>query len=218
MGRRFAGNNFLYITPLHAKGLRCRSCNKVLHHPVAVKEYEKKKKEQPNFELENNKFPWSSNLQAQDPFNEPNVGISELKNYLKQITTSYGVPNLMKVFDKDLRHDTPSDVVVQFHSNFQWHALNSPNAYDMRCFGYILSLNPASELQWRTLISEHSEEILTDQLHDEDALLFESLMAVKFQQKVDLVNRHFQEQSMRPPKLIEICPDSWTTSPTAIDQ
>ena len=89
-----------------------------------------------------------------------------------------------------------------------------------RHFSYILSLNPASDHQWRTLISQHHDEILTDQLHDENALLFESEMAVKFQQKVDFVIRHYRENSMCPPKLIEICPDSWTTTTTfrAIDQ
>ena len=139
MGRRFVANNFLFINPLHAKGLRCRSCNKVLHHPNTVREYEKKKKEQPNFEIENNNFPWSSNSQVQDPFTEPNVDIHELQNYLRQIISSYGVPNLMKVFERDLRHTTPSDTVAQFHSNYQWHALNSPNVYDMRFFTFLIA-------------------------------------------------------------------------------
>ena len=132
MGRRFVGNNFLYIAPRHAKGLRCRSCNKALLSQAARREYEEKKRENPNFEVENNIFPWRTNLSITDNFMEPNVDIQQLQNYLNLITTSYGVPNLMKVFQTDIKHSAPSDAVIQFHLNFQWHSLNCPNVYDMR--------------------------------------------------------------------------------------
>ena len=148
MRRRFVANNFLFLSPLHAKGLRCRSCNKALHHQNAIREYEKNKREQPNFDLEDNNLPWHTNPSIQDPLTQPNANSEELLNYHSQIVTSYGVPNRMKVLEKDLKHSTPSAASLQFHSNFQWHSLNSPNKYDMR-FGSPPSLYFFSKLQGR---------------------------------------------------------------------
>ena len=85
-----------------------------------------------------------------------------------------------------------------------------------RHFGYILSLNPASDRLWRELIAKHSDEILPDQLHDEDGPLFETEMVTKFQRRVEAILTYHREYSTCPPKLIEICPDSWTSIPTAI--
>ena len=80
-------------------------------------------------------------------------------------------------------------------------------------------MNPAASEQWQALINENSIDWLPDLLHDDcDKPLYETEMAFKFHQKVELINKFYHENLMTPPKLVEICAESWTAIPGAIDE